>query len=672
MDLPKYASKLMCHPPHRLHIGLVVLSLVLSGIVIPTSVQAQGVIVPEQLTPIMPINDIRIGMKGYGMTVFHGTQIEPFNVEVISVIPNSAPKHSVIWIRCDDPRMVESGPVQGMSGSPIFLWDEDEPHELGQSGKLIGAFAFGFSESKLCLVGVQPIEYMREAATRIPDADDQARGPANREASVTRLSQMLDRLERMPQADEASALSLYRLNAIRELVKRSPRQTKAPRRPDTGQSPVPGPKDGAYATSLMLPMSVGSVDSARLFSPLLEPMGLLAVAGNSAAVAGDPPYGIDAASTSIEPGSVLSIPLAYGDLDLSAAGTVTDVLPSGAVLAFGHPMFGRGDSAVPMATGYVHFVVPRLSISFKNGSTLVPVGTLVRDEGTAVVGISEKRYTTAAVEVNVNMLGQEARQYHYQVVNEPSLAATLTAIAVFNSIDAVHGMPLENTTHLKASMRITGGRTLEVDTLIAGGSSISTVFELLPIISVMMQNPYQSLELESVSVNVDVEPGNRMASIIGARLDRAEVTPGETLGINLQIQHFEGPIESRRLELSLPDDLEEGDYPLTISDAYTYAQLKIGSQPHLMMTRDIDDLTQYLQLMLSFPNDKIYATLLLPEGGLAVGRTEMPDLPSSKAAILMSPTRTDTLAFPRLIEQSYDADTVIDGSISFTVNVRKP
>ena len=177
----------MYYPPRRFHVGLALLSLIFPILGLTTEARAQGVIVPEQPTPIMPLADIRVGMKGYGRTVFQGTRIEPFNVEVISVVPNSSPKRSVIWIRCGDPRMVESGPVQGMSGSPIYLWDEDEPHELNKGGRLIGAFAFGFTESKQCLVGVQPIEYMRESATRIADPDGQAQARSNHGASITRL-----------------------------------------------------------------------------------------------------------------------------------------------------------------------------------------------------------------------------------------------------------------------------------------------------------------------------------------------------------------------------------------------------------------------------------------------------------------------------------------------------
>ena len=327
---------------------------------------------------------------------------------------------------------------------------------------------------------------------------------------------------------------------------------------------------------------------------------------------------------------------------------------------------------MPIATGYVHFVVPLRSISFKNGGTLVPIGTMVRDEGAAVVGINEKRYTTAPINVQVNMLGQEPRSYQYHVVNEPTMSAMLAAVSVFYSIDAIHGMPIENTAKIDATMRFSGGREIDLNTMVSGGSSVSLVYELLPILSVMVQNPFEMLEIEGMDVVVDIDKGNNHATIIEAKLDQSEVAPGDVVGVDLKLQHFTGPTVDRRIEIKVPDDIEEGDYPLTISDAATYTRIKMMSRPHRTLTRSIDDLVYLLEQLSSIPVDQMYATIQVPEGGLAVGKTEMPTLPSSRAAILMSPTRTDIMAFPGLIEQTFDADAVIEGAVSFNLSVRQP
>lgn len=659
----------MSHLPRRFFpVFLTVCWLCLGA---PTLALGQAVVIPDEPAATMPIEDIRIGMTGYGMTVFHGTEIEPFNVVVVSVIPNTTPGRSVIWVRCDDPRMLVSGPVQGMSGSPIYLWDEDEPKELGKGGKLIGAFAFGYSESKVCMVGVQPIEYMRESATRAHEQEDNT-GAGSRGASTQHVIEMLDRIDRMPEAGPHDSVAYVRLRMVRDvLLKATGRDVSVDANQSrSGSVDVPG-KD-AVVSPMMLPISLGSTRAVELFAPLVEPMGLLGVASQGGAVSGTPPYGIDPETTMIQPGSVLAIPLAYGDMDLAATGTVTDVLPGGEVLAFGHPMFGLGASRVPMATGYVHFVMPRQSISFKSSGTLTPLGTLVRDEGAGVVGIEETLYTTAPVEVTVNMPGLETQTYHYEVVNEPTLSAILVANVVFSSIEAIHSTPTENTMRTTARMRFSGGREFKLDTLVAGGSAANPVMEMLTPLSVMTINPYEQLEIESIKVNVDIELGNRMATIVGAQLERSQVTPGESVGVLLELQHYEGDLETRRIEVQIPEDLDEGDYPLTISGANAYSSLKIGSQPHLTVTRNIDELADFIQETMNFRYDAIYSAIMLPPEGLAFGRTEMAKLPSSRAAMLSSPTNPQALPLMRLVDQTFEADTVILGQAGFTINVRKP
>src|SRR3712207_5869227 len=52
---------------------------------------------------IMPVSEIRPGMKGYGLTVFEGTTPEKFGVEVIDVIKNFRPRQEAILIKTEHP-----------------------------------------------------------------------------------------------------------------------------------------------------------------------------------------------------------------------------------------------------------------------------------------------------------------------------------------------------------------------------------------------------------------------------------------------------------------------------------------------------------------------------------------------------------------------------------------
>ena len=112
----------------------------------------------------MRVSEVRPGMKGYGLTVFRGTKIERFDVEAIDVVRNFNPKYDVVLIRCLGDYLQHTGAIAGMSGSPIYLYDD-----TGKA-RMIGAFAYGWPMSKDPLAGVQPIQYMLDLPANAPQS----------------------------------------------------------------------------------------------------------------------------------------------------------------------------------------------------------------------------------------------------------------------------------------------------------------------------------------------------------------------------------------------------------------------------------------------------------------------------------------------------------------------
>ncbi|MGC2657499.1 MAG: SpoIVB peptidase S55 domain-containing protein, partial [Bryobacteraceae bacterium] len=130
-----------------------------------------------------PLRDIRPGLRGVGRTIFEGNRIQEFQVEILGVIENAAPQQSIILAKLSGGPLAETGILQGMSGSPIYI-----------DGKLVGAVALGFPFSKEPIAGIQPIEQMI-ADARFPDAGLRARNlPAIPVAESTGgpLSQLAD------------------------------------------------------------------------------------------------------------------------------------------------------------------------------------------------------------------------------------------------------------------------------------------------------------------------------------------------------------------------------------------------------------------------------------------------------------------------------------------------
>ena len=97
----------------------------------------------------MSVDEVRPGMKGFGKTVFQGTKIEQFDVELLGVLKNFAPKQDMILARLSGGPLARTGVIAGMSGSPVYV-----------DGKLIGAVAFSFPFATEPIAGIQPIQQM--------------------------------------------------------------------------------------------------------------------------------------------------------------------------------------------------------------------------------------------------------------------------------------------------------------------------------------------------------------------------------------------------------------------------------------------------------------------------------------------------------------------------------
>ncbi len=130
---------------------------------------------------ILPTDAVTRGMKGVGRTVFHGTKIDSFDVEILGVVKNVfGARSDVILARLSGETIDRTQGILGISGSPVFV-----------DGKLIGAVALGWAFSKEAVMGITPIEEMLEILDR-PDTV-----PATRMGATSSLSRKHDPLNSM-------------------------------------------------------------------------------------------------------------------------------------------------------------------------------------------------------------------------------------------------------------------------------------------------------------------------------------------------------------------------------------------------------------------------------------------------------------------------------------------
>src|SRR5688500_236400 len=125
---------------------------------------ALAVAPPEMMT----LDEVRPGMTGVGRTVFEGTKLEEFRVEIVGVLENAVgPRQSMIVARLIGGPLEKTGVIAGMSGSPVYI-----------DGKLVGAVAYGFPFSKETIAGITPIAEMIEATRTTAPRAASTRFPA--------------------------------------------------------------------------------------------------------------------------------------------------------------------------------------------------------------------------------------------------------------------------------------------------------------------------------------------------------------------------------------------------------------------------------------------------------------------------------------------------------------
>ncbi|HEY7090034.1 MAG TPA: hypothetical protein VH518_18190 [Tepidisphaeraceae bacterium] len=582
----------------------------------------------------MRVSEVHPGMKGYGLSVFSGTKIDRFDVEVISVLHNFNPKYDVVLIKCHGADLEHTGSIAGMSGSPIYLTDDQ-----GRD-RLIGAFAYGWPLLKDPLAGVQPIEYMLEVGSTLRP-----------EPAAT---------QQVGNFSSGSKGKLFRINPLNPPFKLPiGNNQNGVARQLTGN-------DAPQLQPLATPLMTAGLPSKLIeqYAPLLREYGLIPL--QSGGISGSPP---STQPAEIVPGSVLAAPLLTGDVEFTAIGTCTEVIGD-RIFGFGHPFNNEGPITLPMGAGQISGIIARLDQSFKLGAMTDLRGTLIADQSVGVAGKLGKAPPTIPIDVHVIYTdGSMDVTYHFDACAHPRLTPLLSSVAVNAALSGRRDLPQYHTVEYDLRMDFANGQTVEAKN-VAVNSAAAAIFQgiSLPIV-LASDNPFERVMLKKVSGTVRVTPEAHEADILSVTLPKQKYRPGETLKAFVRYRPFRAGEETLPIELQLPHNLRDGTYQLSVGDQSTYIQQEQMARPFRFTAESIEDVFAVLKDVSSIRNDALYVQLLRQADGVAVGRTAMPLLPSSRRQVLLDAGRSNVTAFVSAASKIIPTKTVIDGSAQFEIQI---
>lgn len=608
----------------------------LSGLCFVLSLSLLGAAIAQSTPGFIHVDEIRPGMKGYGLSVFRGTAPERFDVEVIDVLHNFRPNQDLILIRTPHPLLDRARGVAGMSGSPIYL-----------DGRLAGAYAYGWSNGTDPVVGVTPISNMLAELER-PVRLDMFPGarPLSKKARA-------EAARRPPSKERLAGLPPYQggqpvdaLSSIRALQKKRARSA-APLGLHRASTPV---------------MLGGFNDSvAHMLAEELEPLGFVATQASAGGSRNAGPHEFEA-------GGALAVALAQGDISMTGVGTVTYVDPGGRTLAFGHPMMDAGATGLPTATARILHVLVSEVRSFKIAEAARPLGALVQDRQPAIVVDPDIAAARIPVRVKINGVeGAPKTEWRVDVASHRILTPTIVFAIISNAVKSTAGDVTDVVFRARSKVAIEGHGVISLDEqgFSSMGAASPMAFSQLRMFGLMeaaFANAFESSRITSVDLELDLEFSRDVFQITDATVAYDEVDPGEELTLYVRLRRVDQTDTIRAIKLRIPK---------AAAGQTVRVRVAAGNQVPIEQPRpgSLDDLIAQTQRR--YPATSLIVALKMPTRGLRFEGHVVDSLPGSALSSLqLVSSSEDSRPFITQSRTEIPMSQVVVGGTTLSLRVR--
>jgi hypothetical protein len=555
--------------------------------------------------PIFPLSEVRPGLKGVGRTIFEGDRIDEFQVEILGVLKNAiAPQRDIILARLSGGPLATTGVISGMSGSPVYV-----------DGKLVGAISRSFPLSKDAVAGITPIEEMLSVVPSSPTST--AHGSPNESFRIAKVSGGSPELDRVIVNEDAAP----------------------------NLSPLPEARETTSLSSLLLPLRFGGFSNAAvdLFTPQLRRLGLEPMQGGviSGSAQNTPP-----SPTDLEPGSMISLLLVRGDLDLNIDCTVT-YRQGDNLYACGHQVIGEGPAQFPFAPAHVIVTIPSIASSFKVDAPGAIVGTIQQDRFDAIYGrVGEKTPPMIPVHVHVDSTLNRKSDYNFEMIQEPFLSPLLLNLALTSALGVTERSMGASTLNLKATIRLAGGQSVDLEDVLSSevgtanmvGATVATPLAML------MSSGFPDLKVQHIDLSIDSLDEKRSATLEQVWSTKSEVRPGDHLDVTALLRLPWGATLTEKIPVDVPASVTDKMLQLVVGGGSSINALEFRFSALVGTPRNSQQLVRALNRMRR--NNRVYGLLMAPQRSFVMQGNVYPSPPPSLLQTFMAdPASSSNVVF---------------------------
>jgi hypothetical protein len=586
-----------------------------------------GFLTVEGSVSILPLEQIKAGMKGKGKTVFKEDIIEEFDVEILDVLYNIAPKRNMILVKLKGEIFDKAGVIQGMSGSPVYV-----------GGKLIGAVAYSIGDfAKEAIAGITPIGEMLsiEGKETVPSSFSL----------------------QIPFKKNLSLDELFEIN--KEFL--FPRSSLS----SEGQTFAP--------LSIPLVFSGFSSNAFEKAKVIFSNLGFNPVRGGPS---GQSLQRISSPDLALHAGDPVAVQLIRGDMDMSAVGTVTHV-DGNKVFAFGHSLYNLGAVDYIMSKARVITVVPRLSTSFKMASIGALVGSFAQDRIPGIFGKIGKIPKLVPLNVQMTDTKGNIKNFKIEIVNDKILTPALVNLSLASILSAEERAIGDLSLELRGDVYLENGMSVHLEDLFSGsfntsGARLSNL--LAAVVYYLINNAYEELGIHRIDLSVRTSEEAKFSYLEKVWLDKYEASPGERIRIKVYHRTFRGTTMVQEVGILTPQLPPSSEFQLFIGDAAAMAQIEMSQyKSGTFLPRSLNQLIRILNNLRK--NNRIYFKIIASKPGLFLKGEEMPNLPptmksmfSSPRAAASAPTELDKST---LSEYQLPLPYVFNGAVMIPIKIKR-
>lgn len=403
------------------------------------------------------------GMEGYCVTVFSGTELDTFKVEVLDIVENYNGTHDMILVKCIGDNVEATGVAMGMSGSPVYF-----------NGKLAGSLSFTWSYLKEPVAGITPIEDMLNMASYSGTIEP----------------------------------STYQYREIG------------------------------------IPVVLSGIDpgTAEKFNEFIEmPFNMQILSGSSSGSADE--------KSDIVPGKAVAVKLVEGDMSAAAIGTCTYV-SGDTILAFGHPLFQKGNVHYPISEAHIYTVLPKSDISFKMGRPFSDdYGSILQDRVTGVLALKGDVSPMVPVTYNINN-----KEYNLDVIQDEDMLTSLVPMMFISAVTNQFNSSGPLTVNYTMEMFTSAGSFKYKNMVSSEASGFMIYMDMMSLMTAYLKNIFISPVTDSMKIYADVTEQLNVLGIEDIVLSGTYFSPGETINGNIILSKLRGDRVVQPFSIDIPEN----------------------------------------------------------------------------------------------------------------------